>query len=199
MNLKIYKEFLIVANYLVLLTCIIFLDLQAFSLLLSLIIEYLIALLTYVYIGMRLGKSFLEKFFYPTSHLIGGLGLGIFQGALIFLLIYMLDGKSGYEQNLNQLSWLAPAIALPLIIAQVLSLRGKAINKELNSEKMADLVTTAVLFPVVIGAGLLSYECFSNNVQVCLIVIATGRILIEIWMNRLRKPKQTSIKKRTLI
>ena len=188
MNAKIQTEIGIVLSYLTLLAGVIFFDWKPFNLLLSLILEYVSVLLIYVYVSSFETTPLLGKIINGGSNLIQGIFLGIFQGSFIMLLAYMITGRDSFNQSLAELPWLIPSIAIPMVIFQFISIRGKSKDKILSGEKMGELANIAATFIGVIGVGFLANEWSHENAYITSIAVISTRISFLIWKNHFRKP-----------
>jgi hypothetical protein len=145
---KVGTEIGLFINYTLLLIGVILFDWESFNLLLAFILEYISLLIVYLFVSVVARKKQSLIFFTTLSHLINGLGLGVFQAAFILLLAFFIDGQLAFSDNVAKLPWLIPSILLYLLILNFLALHSKKIDSHLEDEKMSELATLAVSFPI---------------------------------------------------
>lgn len=122
--------------------------------------------------------------------------MGLVQAALIMLMAYQLEGEITFKRDIARLPWLIPSIAAPLLIMQLIRLRGKTFDIDLRDARMGDLIASAVTFPIIILAGMLAFELSGENEQFALVILVLARITVEIRNNHFRK--KSSTKKKSL-
>jgi hypothetical protein len=189
MTAKVQAEIALISGYLILLCGVIFWTIQPFHLILSLLIEYACLLVVYLYISIGLSKSIWEKLLSTTSHLFSGLALGLVQGTIVMFMAYMLEGKTSFNKSLSDLPWLVLVIGIPMLLLQLLGLRGKIRNEDLQDKKMGELLLSAVTFPAIILSGMLAFEISEEDEHITLITIVAMRITLEIWNNHFKKER----------
>lgn len=189
MTSNIQREAALILNYLLLLAAAIFWDLQPVYLLVSMCIEFIVMLLMYLVVSIPMSKSLFSKIISTGGNLLSGMALGLVQAAFLALMLDQIWGLDSLEQVLDERVWILFAIALPLLIFQALSLKGKTFDKDLQGEKMLQMITATVAFPLILLSGLLAYEFSSENDQAALIAIVCARIALEVKNNHFSQKK----------
>lgn len=190
--MKIVKAIGFIVSYLILIVGILFWNLKSFHLLIAFLCDYTVLLIVYIYLSFIIDKT---KVIQVISHSVNGIGLGIFQGIFVVLLAYLIEGKSTFEEHLSSLPLTMITISLPMLIFQFLKILNLKKDIHLRDQKMGELATSAIAFPLVLLIGFCVHEISDENKTATIVAIVFVRIILELWMVFIRKENNSSEKK----